>query len=88
MDNLKKYTNEKLTNLKKKVISENKLKDFLEGYSIKYSFIVQYLINVELGNVNYLLDFYNNNIDSYSLIDSYDNTERTIESDNENSESD
>ena len=88
LDNLKKYTNEKVTNLKKKVISENKLKDFLEGYSIKYSFIGHYLINVELGNVNYLLDFYNNNIDSYSLIDSYDNTERTIESDNENSESD
>lgn len=88
LDNLKKYTNEKLTNLKKKVISENKLKDFLEANSIKYSFIGQYLINVEIGNINYLLDFYNNNIDNYSLIDSYDNTEKTIESDNLNSDSD
>lgn len=64
-------------NLKKKEINEEKLKYMLQIFNIEYKFIGKYLLNIKFSDNNYVIDFINNNIESFTILESYDNNEDT-----------
>tara|TARA_Y100000991_G_C21974471_1_gene351367 strand:- start:1854 stop:3389 length:1536 start_codon:yes stop_codon:yes gene_type:complete len=65
------------TKLKKKEINEEKLKYILQNFEIEYNFIGKYLLNIKFGENNYIIDFISNNIETFTILESYDNQQDT-----------
>ena len=64
-------------NLKKKEINEEKLKYILQSFDIEYNFLGKFLLNIKFGRDNYIIDFINNNIESFTILETYDNQQDT-----------
>ena len=64
-------------NSNKKEINEKKMKTLLKIFDIEYNFIGKYLLNIKFGNKNYVVDFFNNTIESFTILETYNNEEDT-----------
>jgi hypothetical protein len=78
---------------RKKEVKDKYLEYAIQSMKIKYNFVGNYLVNLELDNYNYIIDFANNTIEKCQFVETYtdnfnNNDSETIEdTETENSNS-
>ena len=72
--NWKKLEKEYSLDLPRKEVSINYLKNKIKNYGIDYSFIGDYLINVNYNSETYIIDTINNTINHTNYVESYNNS--------------
>ena len=72
--NWKKLEKEYSLDLPRKEVSINYLKNKIKNYEIDYSFIGDYLINVNYNSETYIIDTINNTINHTDYVESYNNS--------------